>query len=55
MKNKMELEQLLFELNRLETEYESLNKRTFLAILYYEATIKTLKHRIEKLKKTIGE
>lgn len=55
MHKKLQLENLIFELKRLEDEYYNLNKKTFLAVLYYTTTIKRIKKDIVKLKKAIGE
>lgn len=55
MKEKIQLENLMFELKRLENEYYNLNKKTFLAVLYYNSTIRSLKKKISHLKKELDK
>ena len=52
-KTKQRFLQLETELRKYEEEYEEIPKKTFLAVLYYNSTIRSLKKKISHLKKEL--
>lgn len=54
-KTKQQLLELETELRRLEKDYERVPRKTFLAVLYYTSTIRSLKKQISYLKKVLDK